>query len=87
MAVKAGLSALSVDEDVVAGDNSHHEAAYSQYSKPMASSGHDAAEWEATIQVVVGAVVSIRLCRPCPFDSDSATSSQATGFVVDVDRG
>ena len=47
----------------------------------------DTAEWQATIEKVVRNVVSIHFCQTCAFDTDSATSSEATGFVVDAERG
>ena len=47
----------------------------------------DTAEWQATIERVVRNVVSIHFCQTCAFDTDSAISSQATGFVVDAERG
>ena len=47
----------------------------------------DSAEWQATIETVVRNVVSIRFCQTCAFDTDPATSSEATGFVVDAERG
>ncbi|TKA73987.1 Pro-apoptotic serine protease [Friedmanniomyces simplex] len=45
----------------------------------------DTAEWQATIEKVVNRVVSIHFCQTCAFDTDSAISSEATGFVVHVD--
>jgi pro-apoptotic serine protease NMA111 len=48
---------------------------------------HDSAEWQRTIEQVVKSVVSIRFCQTCSFDTDSATTSEATGFVVDSERG
>ena len=47
----------------------------------------DTAEWQATIEQVVRNVVSIRFCQTCSFDTDPALSSEATGFVVDAERG
>ncbi|KKA30706.1 hypothetical protein TD95_004191 [Thielaviopsis punctulata] len=44
-------------------------------------------EWQQTIGNVVPTVVSIRFCLPCSFDSDFADTSEATGFVVDAERG
>lgn len=49
--------------------------------------GPDTAEWQATIQRVVRSVVSIRFCQTCSFDTDPALTSEATGFVVDAERG
>lgn len=47
----------------------------------------DSPEWQATIERVIKSVVSIHFCQTCSFDTDSSTSSQATGFVVDAERG
>jgi len=47
----------------------------------------DTAEWQATIEKVVRNVVSIHFCQTCSFDTDSACSSEATGFVVDAEKG
>lgn len=50
--------------------------------------GHqDTAEWQKTIEKVVKNVVSIHFCQTCSFDTDSAVSSEATGFVVDAEKG
>ena len=54
---------------------------------PLASGAADTAEWQATIETVVRNVVSIRFCQTCSFDTDPAISSEATGFVVDAERG
>lgn len=47
----------------------------------------DTAEWQATIEHVVKNVVSIRFSQTCAFDTDPALTSEATGFVVDAERG
>ncbi|KAH7030809.1 trypsin-like cysteine/serine peptidase domain-containing protein [Microdochium trichocladiopsis] len=47
----------------------------------------DTAEWQATVERVVRNVVSIRFCQTCSFDTDAACASEATGFVVDAERG
>lgn len=47
----------------------------------------DTAEWQAAIETVVRNVVSIRFCQTCSFDTDPALTSEATGFVVDAERG
>jgi hypothetical protein len=44
-------------------------------------------EWQDTIQNVVRNVVAIRFCQTCSFDTDQALTSEATGFVVDSERG
>ncbi len=47
----------------------------------------DTAEWQACIENVVRNVVSIRFCQTCSFDTDPALTSEATGFVVDAEKG
>ena len=47
----------------------------------------DSAEWQAMLQKVVKRVVSIRFCQTCSFDTDAACASEATGFVVDAEKG
>lgn len=44
-------------------------------------------EWQATIERVVSSAVSIHFCQTCSFDTDPALASEATGFVVDAERG
>ncbi|KAL8775585.1 MAG: hypothetical protein Q9209_000081 [Squamulea sp. 1 TL-2023] len=56
-------------------------------SLPPITATADTAEWQATIEKVVRNVVSIHFCQTCSFDTDSAISSEATGFVVDAERG
>ena len=53
----------------------------------LLQAGADSAEWQATIQRVVRNVVSIRFCLTCSFDTDPALTSEATGFVVDAEKG
>lgn len=60
------------------------EAALQQVLPAM---GPDSFEWQATIENVVRNVVSIRFCQTCSFDTDPALNSEATGFVVDAERG
>ncbi|OQE18348.1 hypothetical protein PENSTE_c018G02255 [Penicillium steckii] len=47
----------------------------------------DSPEWQAMIETVVKSVVSIHFCQTCSFDTELSMSSQATGFVVDAERG
>jgi S1-C subfamily serine protease len=53
----------------------------------IVGAAHDTAEWQKTIEKVVRNVVSIHFCQTHSFDTDSAVSSEATGFVVDAERG
>lgn len=58
-----------------------------QVSLPPVAATADTAEWQATIERVVRNVVSIHFCQTCAFDTDPAVSSEATGFVVDAEKG
>lgn len=53
----------------------------------LGSTQADSPEWQATIENVVKSVVSIHFCQTCSFDTELSMSSQATGFVVDAERG
>jgi S1-C subfamily serine protease len=54
---------------------------------PLGPTQADSPEWQATIEEVVKSVVSIHFCQTASFDTDLSMSSQATGFVVDSQRG
>ncbi|MCJ1380921.1 hypothetical protein MMC17_004030 [Xylographa soralifera] len=56
-------------------------------SLPLVAATADSPEWQATIERVVRNVVSIHFSQTCSFDTDAATSSEATGFVVDAEKG
>ena len=45
------------------------------------------ANWAATVSAVADSVVAIHLSRLRAFDDDEQTSTTATGFVVDAERG
>jgi S1-C subfamily serine protease len=45
------------------------------------------ATWNSTLERISSAVVSIRIDSPRAFDTERNLSSQATGFVVDAERG
>ncbi|KAK4180884.1 putative protease [Triangularia setosa] len=71
-------------------DDSFIEPEYEEFDEKLAAllpAGPDTAEWQETIQRVVRNVVSIRFCQTCSFDTDPALTSEATGFVVDAERG
>ncbi len=53
----------------------------------FATAGTDESDWATTLSQVTPAVVSIRMDRSRPFDTQGAGNSYATGFVVDAERG
>ena len=48
---------------------------------------HDKAKWDKTIQNVIRSVVSIHFSYTRAFDTDPPLNSEATGFVVDAEKG
>ncbi len=48
---------------------------------------NDSARWTKTIEQVASAVVTIRVDATRPFDTEGNASAQATGFIVDAERG
>ncbi|CAK7208512.1 hypothetical protein SBRCBS47491_000117 [Sporothrix bragantina] len=87
----------SSNENNVASNGRHRRASKPQLQKQISASvppavllaagSAETAEWQETIRRVVRNVVSIRFCQTCSFDTDPALTSEATGFVVDAERG
>jgi pro-apoptotic serine protease NMA111 len=46
-----------------------------------------AADWAATLEHIAGSVVAIQIDQARSFDTERNVSAQATGFVVDAERG
>src|SRR3984957_18312709 len=53
---------------------------------PAAEEGA-AADWAATLERIAGSVVAIQIDQARAFDTERNVSAQATGFVVDAERG
>ncbi|MCB9778221.1 MAG: trypsin-like peptidase domain-containing protein [Alphaproteobacteria bacterium] len=47
----------------------------------------ESAQWERTLEAAVPAIVSLRVVSTRAFDTEQASSSVATGFIVDAERG
>jgi S1-C subfamily serine protease len=54
-------------------------------ARPVAAEANP--DWAVTLERIAGSVVSIDLDAPRAFDTEWNTSAQATGFVVDAERG
>jgi pro-apoptotic serine protease NMA111 len=46
-----------------------------------------AADWAATLEHIAGSVVAIQIDQVRSFDTERNVSAQATGFIVDAERG
>ncbi|KAM0718272.1 hypothetical protein Q7P37_006604 [Cladosporium fusiforme] len=81
--------ANGVSADVSANDtpNGYASSEHEEVEELIHTATAESAEWQATIEKVVKNVVSIHFCQTAAFDTDSAISSEATGFVVDAKRG
>lgn len=75
------------EEAVYVLDNEDEDLSHMLPLAPPAAAQTDSPEWQATIEKVVKSVVSIHFCQTASFDTDLSMSSQATGFVVDAERG
>lgn len=51
------------------------------------SAGPESQQWQAASTTAIRNVVVIKFCHTRPFDGEAAGGSEATGFVVDADRG
>ena len=80
---------LNGDATMTPNDDSNMSEASEEEGRllSLATAAADTAEWQATIEKVVRNVVSIHFCQTFSFDTDGATSSEATGFVVDAEKG
>lgn len=87
VALNGRQSAGDNTPDIDTADLEMNDLDYIDETALQAISLGDTAEWQATIENVVRNVVSIRFCQTCSFDTDPALNSEATGFVVDAERG
>src|SRR5271154_7121215 len=54
---------------------------------PVAASVAPPADWARTLERIAGSVVTIELDQTRSFDTERNISGQATGFVIDAERG
>ena len=47
----------------------------------------ESSEWRVAMKRIIPCVVSIHYCQTHSFDTESPGSYQATGFVIDAERG
>jgi hypothetical protein len=58
-------------------------------SMPIVPLQHHESEavWRRAIDKVVPSIVSVKFTHPFSFDTGTNTTSQATGFIVDAEKG
>jgi len=86
--VALGSSPLMAMEPAAAGAPSSQVPAAAAIAVPIpAGEEASAADWAATLERIAGSVVAIQLDQARSFDTERNISAQATGFVVDAERG
>ncbi|HXR18633.1 MAG TPA: trypsin-like peptidase domain-containing protein [Steroidobacteraceae bacterium] len=86
--VALGSSPLMAMEPAAAGAPSSQLPAAAAIAVPIpAGEASSAADWAATLERIAGSVVAIQLDQARSFDTERNISAQATGFVVDAERG
>jgi hypothetical protein len=56
-------------------------------SKTGLLSESESEAWQKAIEKVVRCVVSVKFSHPYAFDTEISKTSEATGFIVDAERG
>ena len=56
-------------------------------SKTGLLSESESEAWQRAIEKVVRCVVSVKFSHPYAFDTEISKTSEATGFIVDAERG
>jgi len=64
-----------------------HVPERSPATEPATIPSEDLPDWKKTLEKVVKTVVAIKFCQPHAFDGEPASTGEATGFVVDAERG
>lgn len=79
---------VDVDEDqeLVVSD-SEMELEYSADATTAIAGQQQSAQWHTTIDNVVKSVVAVHFSQTANFDCDTSVLSEATGFIVDAERG
>ncbi|KAI5310507.1 hypothetical protein KEM55_006113 [Ascosphaera atra] len=80
-------SSLYTDDDYGSQSDTDMDSVSEGIAVPPVGGSKETKEWLSTIEKVVKAVVSIHFCQAHSFDTEGSSSSQATGFVVDAERG
>ena len=57
------------------------------FATTVGADGHTDSEWRSTLERISSGVISIKVDSTRAFDTEWNTTSQATGFVVDAERG
>lgn len=67
--------------------SSHDDVMEPEWPKPIDMHSTEARQWQQTIQNAVKSIVSVRFMAVSSFDTELACVSEATGFIVDAERG
>lgn len=65
----------------------HHDAPKKPELGSIVNKNIESETWLNAIHHVIECVVTIRFCHTISFDTDQASTGEATGFVVDAENG
>lgn len=74
-------------KETIGGSSSKKSSKTSNNNNNSNSKGVHLSAWQSTIETAIKSVVSIRFSQVSAFDTETAETSEATGFVVDRERG
>lgn len=85
--VELGDAPVYVQEEVGNEYTGEEVTGYAHAKSMYPATMQEPEAWQRTIEKVISNVVSIRFSQTCSFDTDPALTSEATGFVVDAEKG
>ncbi|HEY3809635.1 MAG TPA: trypsin-like peptidase domain-containing protein [Steroidobacteraceae bacterium] len=84
----SGVAPVAAAPAIAAANAGAHAPGASAVPVPVpAGEEASAADWAATLERIAGSVVAIQIDEARSFDTERNVSAQATGFVVDAERG
>lgn len=69
------------------GVSTHHTVEQEHPATAGLLSERESEAWQRAIEKVVRCVVSVKFSHPYSFDTETSKTSEATGFVVDAEKG
>ena len=74
-------------EEIYYCDGDETDADLDVFQPPVMPALQDSQVWIETLEKVLKTVVAVKFAVPCSFDAEPALQSEATGFIVDGERG
>ncbi|KAJ2738344.1 hypothetical protein H4S06_006465, partial [Coemansia sp. BCRC 34490] len=81
---RTGLVSSNINDDINVAHDAEHPAV-SVVSDVTALK--DVPKWQEVTEATLGGIVAVRASQPISFDTDYVTCFNATGFIIDAERG